>query len=61
MWLKLTEERALREIGEGMPWAIVRETTSEPKEAFENLIKDMISRGILVDDGKYVKPKDWEK
>lgn len=53
---KITDETVLREIGPGWPWATVDDTDCSPPGAFRKHVEDMVQRGVLLDDGKMVKP-----
>jgi len=53
---RITDEAVLAEIGSGWPWETVDDTLCEPEGAFRRHVEDMVRRGVLVDDGREVKP-----
>ena len=54
----INDDTALVEIGDGAPWEAIDDTYCQPDGAWRQYVEGMVKRGILVDDGKLVRPFD---
>lgn len=56
MRFAISDDLVLVDIGNGWPWEAVDDTECHPDGAFRKHVEDMVARGVLVDDGKEVRP-----